>query len=213
MGLAFDGDGDRLIAVDETGHEISGDHIIAICARQMKASGDLRRNLVVITPMSNLGLRMAFDTMGVEYLDADVGDRHVLGLMDQRGAVLGGEQSGHIIFRHHHTTGDGIISALQLLVVMQRTGRSLSELARVFEVAPQVLINVQVARKPKIDTLPEVVEAIEAAEAELGCNGRILVRYSGTQAICRVMVEAATEAQTQRLGQAIAEAVKSSIGV
>lgn len=211
IGLAFDGDGDRLIAVDEHGVEISGDHIIAICARHLQGIRKLRNDLVVLTPMSNLGLRLAFRDLGIQWKDAGVGDRLVLELMQREDAALGGEQSGHVIFRDLHTTGDGIVTALQLLAVMRASGQSLSQLATVFCPAPQVLINIDVRRKPPIESLEGVMRSIQATEKELGENGRVLVRYSGTQSMCRVMVEAASEETTIRLANAIADEVRKAI--
>ena len=211
VGLAFDGDGDRLIAVDENGDEFDGDHVMAICAKAMQEAGELKNDKVIITPMSNFGLRVAFDELGIQYEDADVGDRNVLELMQQRGASLGGEQSGHMIFLDHHTTGDGIISALQLLAVMQRSGKPLSELGRVFQRAPQRLINVDVASKPPLDTIPEIQEADAAARSELGDQGRTLIRYSGTQSMCRVMVEGPSEAIVDRLANTLAEIVTRTL--
>jgi phosphoglucosamine mutase len=212
VGLAFDGDGDRLIAVDENGDELTGDHVLAICAKFMKARGLLKNDLIIITPMSNLGLRLALDDMKIRHEDADVGDRNVLELMQKRGAVLGGEQSGHVIFLDHHTTGDGILTALQLLAVMQESGKKLSELARIVTIAPQKTINVPVTRKPPIETLPVLQKAIAPAEAQLGKKGRVLVRYSGTQGFCRVMVEGPTEAITTKLAQSLADTVRQEIG-
>lgn len=212
IGLAFDGDGDRLIAVDEHGVEVSGDHIIAICARHLRNVGKLRNNLVILTPMSNLGMRLALRDLGIQWMDAGVGDRLVLELMQREDAALGGEQSGHVIFGDLHTTGDGIVTALQLLAVMRAEGRTLSELATIFRPAPQVLINLNVQRKPPIESLDGVMDSIGAAERELGDNGRVLVRYSGTQSMCRVMVEAASEEATQRLANAIAAEVRKAIG-
>ncbi len=211
IGLAFDGDGDRLIAVDEKGQELDGDHIMAICARAMKESGTLGSNKVIITPMSNFGLRIAFDDLGIEYEEADVGDRNVLELMQQRGSTLGGEQSGHMIFLNHHTTGDGIISALQLLAVLKRSNQPLSELGKVFQQAPQRLINVDVPSKPPLDTITSIQEAEAAAQAELGSQGRTLIRYSGTQSMCRVMVEGPTEEIVDRLAESLVETVKQAL--
>jgi phosphoglucosamine mutase len=211
VGLAFDGDGDRLIAVDETGTELDGDHIMAICARAMQEAGTLNNDKVIITPMSNFGLRIAFDRMGITYEEADVGDRNVLELMQRRGASLGGEQSGHIIFLDHHTTGDGIISALQLLAVMQRSGKRLSDLAGVFERAPQRLINIDVPAKPPLESVAEIVEAEKDAQAVLGTRGRTLIRYSGTQPMCRVMVEADSEELVEELSKKLVEVVKKAL--
>jgi phosphoglucosamine mutase len=212
IGLAFDGDGDRLIAVDEKGHEITGDHTLVICARRLKEQGRLRNNLVVSTVMSNFGLGLALKALGIDHAVAKVGDRYVLEMMQQRDAVLGGEASGHTIFLDRHTTGDGIVTALQLLAAMRDVGQPLSEMAKLMTLFPQETVNVEVARKPPLEELAEVQTAVKAAEAELGDRGRVLVRYSGTQAICRVMVEGPTEETTRRLAQAIAAALEKSLG-
>lgn len=211
-GLSFDGDGDRFMAVDEKGRELTGDHIIAICAEKMMNRGTLGKPKVVITPMSNLGLRKTLTKMGIEYLDANVGDRNVLKLMMEHEINLGGEQSGHIIFRKLHTTGDGIISALQCLGAMQRRKDKLSELAKLVKIAPQVLINVVVKRRPPLTRLSAVQKAIVKVEKQLGDNGRVLVRYSGTELLCRVMVEGPTKSQTNESARYIADIVRSSIG-
>ena len=212
VGLAFDGDGDRLIAVDECGNDLTGDHVLAICAKFMKERGLLKKDLVIITPMGNFGLREAFEGMKIRFEEADVGDRNVLELMQKRGAVLGGEQSGHVIFLNHHTTGDGIITALQLLAVMQESGKKLSELAQVMNLAPQKMINVPVTHKPALASVPAVAKAVAQAEAQLGGRGRVLVRYSGTQMICRVMVETPSDDLTAQLADALAAVVGTSIG-
>ena len=211
VGFAFDGDGDRLIVVDENGEEISGDHILGICAKHMQQKGELDNGLVVITPMSNFGLRRAFDSMNIRYLDADVGDRNVLELMQSEGAVLGGEQSGHVILLNHHTTGDGILSALQFARIMKETAKPVSDLATVMSTTPQRLINIDVASKPPIEEVADVMLAIRAAEQKLGDEGRVLVRYSGTQKMCRVMVEGPTMELTDQLAEEISEAVRSSL--
>ena len=212
VGLAFDGDGDRLIAVDERGRELTGDQIIAICARRYKETGRLRNDLVVGTVMSNMGFHVALNAMGIETPTASVGDRYVLEMMRERDAVLGGEDSGHVIFRDFHTTGDGIVSALQLLSILRETGEPLSELAKVMEVYPQVLINVDVKEKPPIDEIDALRAAIADAEAELAGKGRVLVRYSGTQPMCRVMVEGPTEDRTREVAERLAALVKERIG-
>ncbi|MBL7077804.1 MAG: phosphoglucosamine mutase [Kiritimatiellae bacterium] len=212
LGLAFDGDGDRLIAVDETGREITGDFLLAICAQGLQQAGELKNDKVVITCMSNVGLRQAFDGMGISYPEADVGDRNVLELMIEEKAVLGGEQSGHIIFLNHHTTGDGILSALQLVATMRRSGKTLSELATIMTQSPQILINIPVSEKPSLESLPGYTEALAAAETELGASGRVLNRYSGTQSICRVMVEAPTDDDATRIANTLADLVRSQIG-
>ena len=212
IGLAFDGDGDRLIVVDEHGLELSGDHILAVCAQDLKARGQLRNNLAVGTVMSNFGLHAAMRDLGIDLECSAVGDRYLLELMKEKGGVLGAESSGHMIFLDKHTTGDGIVSALQLLAVMRRAGQPVSALASVLTLAPQTLVNVNVARRPPLEDLPGVQAAIAAAEKELGQEGRVLVRYSGTQNMCRVMVEGPTEEITRRLCDSIASALKKEIG-
>ena len=212
IGLAFDGDGDRLIAVDEKGHTITGDQILIICAKALKDQGRLKNDLLVSTVMSNLGLTFACKKYGFKHHATKVGDRYVLEDMLRLGAVIGGEESGHMIFLDHHTTGDGIITALQLIAAMIRENRPLSELARMMEVFPQKLINVPVKSKPDISTVPQVVAAIKQTEAELGDRGRVLVRYSGTQNACRVMVEGPTDDLTQKYCKQIADAVKAALG-
>ncbi len=212
VGLAFDGDGDRLIAVDEEGRELTGDHVLAICARMYKELGLLRNNVIVSTVLSNFGFKTALKEMGIRHSVCKVGDRYVLETMKEKGAVIGGEPSGHMIFLNHHTTGDGIISALQLLAAMKRSGKRLSELASVMKLAPQESINVEVSRKPPLEEIRELQEAIKTAETELGDRGRVLIRYSGTQAVCRVMVEGPTAEMTARLARRLADAVKHSIG-
>jgi len=212
IGLAFDGDGDRLIAVDEKGQEISGDQILFICATILKEQGKLKNDLLVSTVMSNLGLRVACKKYGFKYHASKVGDRYVLEDMLQLGSVIGGEESGHVIFIDHHTTGDGIITALQLLDAMVRKGKPLSELARMMDIYPQKLINVDVKSKPDISTVPQIKEIIEKVEKELGDDGRVLVRYSGTQNMCRVMVEGPSESVTDKYCKEIADAVKSVLG-
>ncbi len=212
IGLAFDGDGDRLVAVDEKGDIVTGDHMLAVCARKMKEEGILKNNIVVSTVMSNIGLSIAFERIGIKEVRTKVGDRYVLEEMHKRGAVLGGENSGHIIFRNHHTTGDGIIAALQLLAIMKKENKPLSELSREMEVFPQVIQNIKVNSKPDLKGIPEIAEIIEKAEKELADKGRVFVRYSGTQKLCRVMVEAPTEEQTKRLAQEITDVVTTHLG-
>jgi phosphoglucosamine mutase len=211
VGFAFDGDGDRCIAVDERGTVLTGDQIMAICAREMKKEGKLTHNLVVSTVMSNIGLSIALKELGIEQLTTKVGDRYVLEQMQAKRASIGGEESGHLIFLDHHTTGDGIITALQVLAAMHKTQKPLSELAKVMEVFPQKLINVDVTRKPEISTIPEITEVIEEVEGKLGDRGRVLVRYSGTQSMCRVMVEGPTEKETERYCKQIAEVVDHTL--
>ncbi len=212
IGLAFDGDGDRLIAVDEKGREIAGDRILLICSKLLADQGKLKNNLVVGTIMSNLGLRVACEKYGFTYHAAKVGDRYVLEDMLRLGGIVGGEESGHMIFLDHHTTGDGIITALQLVACMVRTGKRLSELADLMDIYPQKLINVNVKRKPDISTVPEVMAVIEHVEKELGSDGRVLVRYSGTQNMCRVMVEGPTDAVTESYCAEIAGVIQNILG-
>jgi phosphoglucosamine mutase len=212
IGLAFDGDGDRLIAVDEKGNEITGDQILIICAKMLKDEGRLTNDLVVSTIMSNLGLRIACKRYGFENHSSKVGDRYVLEDMQRLGAVIGGEESGHMIFLEHHTTGDGILTAMQLLAAMLKSGKPLSELARLMDVFPQKLINVDVKSKPPVESVPAIVEAVKAVEAALGDEGRVLVRYSGTQNMCRVMVEGPTKEATEQYAAQLAEVVKTAIG-
>jgi phosphoglucosamine mutase len=211
-GLAFDGDGDRLIVVDETGQVLTGDHVLAFCAREMKARGLLRNNAVVATVMSNVGLTQALKEADIELVRTQVGDRYVLEEMLRRDVVLGGEASGHIIYRNHHTTGDGIIAALQVLAVMMSQGKPLSELARTMRLYPQKMVNIEVARRPELAGVPEIARAIAEAEAELGDQGRILVRYSGTQLLCRVMAEGPTDELTSALVDRIADVVRKTLG-
>jgi len=212
LGLAFDGDGDRLIAVDEKGRTITGDQIMIICARMLKEQGKLQNDLVVSTVMSNLGLSIACRKYGFKHHASKVGDRYVLEDMQRLGAVIGGEESGHLIFPNHHTTGDGIIAALQLIAAMIKEDKTLSELANMMDIFPQKLINVEVKSKPDISTVPQVVEAIKQVEAELGDQGRVLVRYSGTQNACRVMVEGPSDDLTEKYCGQIADVVRDALG-
>jgi len=212
VGFAFDGDGDRVVAIDEIGQILSGDQVIAICASFLKNIGELRTNRVVTTVMSNLGLRMALDQMSIEHDMTAVGDRYVQHEMIRSGAVLGGEDSGHLIFRDYHTTGDGITAALLLLRLMAHQRQPLSQLKQIMDVLPQVLVNVTVSEKPDLDSLPDVKTAIQKVETELGKQGRVLVRYSGTEPICRVMVEAASKADAERFSLQIVDVLKNQIG-
>jgi phosphoglucosamine mutase len=212
IGLAFDGDGDRLIAVDENGQLTSGDRILAIFAKAFKQKGLLKNNVVVSTVMSNLGLRLALKNMGIRYLMAPVGDRYVLQQMQVAGAIIGGEDSGHMIFLDRHTTGDGMLAAIGLLQVMQDENKPLSELSRVMMVFPQVLLNIEVKKKPEIESVPQIKDAIRGVEDMLGEQGRVLVRYSGTEPLCRVMVEGPDEEETRRYCQQIADVVKAVLG-
>ena len=212
IGLAFDGDGDRLIAVDEKGNIITGDKILAICARAMKKKSELKNNTVVSTVMSNMGLGIALENMDIKNIKAKVGDRYVLESMIHSGAVLGGENSGHMILLDHQTTGDGILTALKLFEALKDESKPLSELSKIMDVFPQVLINVDVKNKPDISSVLQITEAIKAVEKKLAEKGRVLVRYSGTQPLCRVMVEGPTLKLTRKYCQKIADKVKKQIG-
>ncbi|ACA58917.1 phosphoglucosamine mutase [Candidatus Desulforudis audaxviator MP104C] len=193
LGLAFDGDADRLIAVDEHGRLVDGDHLLVICGRHMRRHGRLAGNTMVVTVMSNLGLHLALREAGIRVLQTKVGDRYVLEEMLRSGCCLGGEQSGHIIFTEYNTTGDGIITALQLLKVMRETGRPLSQLAAQMERLPQLLENVRVRDRNAVMSSPALWEAIARYEHGLNGEGRILVRPSGTEPLVRVMAEARNE--------------------
>jgi len=211
-GFAFDGDGDRLIAVDEAGTVLTGDQIMVLCAKTMKQEGKLPNNLLISTVMSNIGLGIALEELGIENAVTKVGDRYVLEEMLAKGAAIGGEDSGHVIFLEHHTTGDGIITALQILAAMKKQQKPLSELARIMKVFPQKLINVDVGSKPDLSTIPEITDAIKAVEAQLGTRGRVLVRYSGTQPMCRVMVEGPTNDETAKYCTQIADVIREKLG-
>ncbi|MBW2067078.1 MAG: phosphoglucosamine mutase [Deltaproteobacteria bacterium] len=210
-GFAFDGDGDRLVAVDEKGHVLTGDQLLGIFAKMLKEREGLRNNLVVCTVMSNLGLRYALEREGISQVITDVGDRNVMQAMLDRNANLGGEGSGHIIFHDYHTTGDGLLSAIQLLRSMLLFDRPLSELATWVTLFPQVIKNVPVNRKPELLSVPEIVKTIEGVESSLGDRGRVLVRYSGTEPVCRVMVEGEQEKEVEACAEEIADTVRKEL--
>jgi phosphoglucosamine mutase len=212
VGLAFDGDGDRLISVDEKGEPLTGDQMLAILAKMLKDQGRLEKDLVVSTVMSNLGLRLALRGFGVNHAEAQVGDRHVLKEMLKRGGILGGEDSGHMIFLRHHTTGDGLLSGLQMAMALKTFHEPLSRLRHLMKVFPQKTINVPVRSKPDLSSVPAIAEAIRAVESRLGDRGRVLVRYSGTEPVCRVMVEGEDMDQVTAFAKDIARAVTASIG-
>jgi phosphoglucosamine mutase len=212
VGLAFDGDGDRLIAVDESGEVLSGDQILAVCAAHLHSKGGLSNNLVVSTQDSNSGLGEALQGMGVRHVTTDVGDRHVARAMLELGAVLGGENSGHMIFAQHHPTGDGILSGIKLLEAVIEAGRPLSELKRVMRVFPNIGINVAVRSRPPIQTVPEISEAIAEVEKGLDGRGKVLVRYSGTEPVCRVKVEAMSLESAQAGCRRIAATIEKVLG-
>lgn len=211
-GLAFDGDADRLIAVDETGQQVTGDALLAILSGFAKQTGRLNNNVVVSTVMSNVGFGNAMAQLGIKHEITGVGDKKVFECMKQTGAVIGGEDSGHMIFLDEHTTGDGLLSALKLIEVLLETHTPLSQLAKVMTVYPQVLINVDVdASRPDFMKVPMVADTIKAVESQLGSQGRVLVRYSGTQPLLRVMVEGPEEDLTRQCCEQICQAVRKSL--
>jgi phosphoglucosamine mutase len=212
MGLAFDGDGDRIIMVDEEGEIIDGDEIMAICADFLIDRGGLKQATVVATVMSNLGLELCLRDRGIRMLRTKVGDRFVVEAMRQGGYNLGGEQSGHIVFLDHNTTGDGILSALQVLNVMVMTGKPLSELKRIMRKLPQVLINLRVGKRTPLSECPGLLKAMNLQEERLGENGRILLRYSGTEPVLRIMVEALDPGLMHDVAQALKEAALRELG-
>ena len=211
FGIAHDGDADRALAIDHTGRIIDGDHIMAILALGMKEEGTLASHTLVATVMSNLGLRKAMAQHGITLIESAVGDRYVLEDLATSGASLGGEQSGHIILTEHSTTGDGILTGIQLAREVVRTGKTLADLADVMDVYPQVLINVSGVDRSRLADDAQVNEAIAAAEAELGDTGRVLLRPSGTEALIRVMVEAADESTATRVAESLAAVVKDRL--
>lgn len=205
LGIAFDGDGDRCIMVDNKGRVVDGDHILAICALDMQRRQTLKRKTVVATVMSNLGLEMALKNFGLKLIRTQVGDRYVLESMLKGGYNLGGEQSGHLVFLNHSTTGDGILTALRLLAVMLRTQKPLAELARVMEDYPQVLLNLKVKERRELKTIPQAQKAIQAAEKRLQGWGRLLVRFSGTEPLLRVMVEGDKPTEIKEIAQELVQ--------
>ncbi len=213
IGFAFDGDGDRLIVIDEKGNVLTGDQILLICAMAMKQKGILKNNLVVSTVMSNTGLKLALKDMGVEHIATDVGDRYVVEKMISSRAVLGGEESGHMIFLDHHTTGDGLFAGIRLIEAVKMESKPVSKLGKSMTVFPQVLINVEVKSKPDIRSIPVIKEAIKSVETSLGKKGRVLVRYSGTQPLCRIMVEGPSINETSIYCKQIADIVQEELGV
>lgn len=213
VGITFDGDADRALFSDASGRVINGDAVLLLAARDMKNHGRLANNTVVATTMSNMGLEAALKRDSITMLRAPVGDKYVLEQMLKTGATLGGEQSGHILFRDlDTTTGDGILTALRVLEIIARTGRPLADLVADLKVFPQEIKNVQVREKRPFEQIPAVMEAIRAAERELGGRGRVVVRYSGTEKLLRVMIEAESEQTMRRHADAIAGAVEQAIG-
>jgi phosphoglucosamine mutase len=212
LGIALDGDADRCIFVDERGREIDGDHIMAICGIEMLKREALPQRTLVATVMSNMGLDIALRKAGGWVVKTDVGDRYVVEEMRRGGYGFGGEQSGHLVFLEHNSTGDGIISALQVLAIMQKTGKPLSQLAAVMTALPQVLVNVRVRERRNIEELPEVAGLIADVEARLGDFGRVLIRYSGTEPLLRIMLEGQDQGEITGMANEIALLVTSLIG-
>lgn len=212
LGVAHDGDADRCLAVDAAGEEVDGDQILAVLALAMKEAGQLRKDTVVATVMSNLGFKLAMEREGVELLRTAVGDRYVLEEMKHGGFSLGGEQSGHVIVLDHATTGDGTLTGLMLAARVAATGKSLAELAGVMERLPQVLVNVKDVDRTRVGSAPELVSAVTEAERELGETGRVLLRPSGTEPLVRVMVEAADIEQARAVAGQLADVVKRALG-
>jgi phosphoglucosamine mutase len=208
LGIAYDGDGDRAIFVDAAGRIVDGDAVMLMCARQLKAEGRLAGNAVVATVMSNIGLEIALRESGIDLVRCPVGDKYVMEEMLGRGISLGGEQSGHIIFAEDLFTGDGLATSLHVLRTIERTGRPLADLAADLTTYPQVLMNLRVQRRVDLSTIPEVSAVLSSVESRLEGHGRLLVRYSGTEPLLRVMLEGQDEAEIRQWGQEIIEAVK-----
>ena len=213
LGITFDGDADRALFADENGNVVNGDAVLLLAARDLQARNLLTNSTVVATTMSNMGLEAALKRSGIQMLRAAVGDKYVLEQMLATKAALGGEQSGHIIFSGRSTTGDGLLTALLLLDIVHRSGRSLSELIADLKVFPQVIVNVKVREKKPLDGIPSVAAAIAAAEKELADSGRVVIRYSGTEALARVMIEAESEPLMRRHADTIANAIRAELGV
>jgi len=213
LGVTFDGDADRALFCDANGRIVNGDGILLAAARDLRSRGELKSDLVVSTTMSNMGLEIALKSSGIRMLRANVGDKYVLEEMLKTGATLGGEQSGHIIFRDGEaTTGDGLLTALRVLDIMVRAGKPFADLVGDLKVFPQKIQNVRVREKVPFAQVPSIQSAIEAAERELDGNGRVVVRYSGTEALARVMVEAESEAKMQAITASIAQEIQKALG-
>ncbi|MBW2452839.1 MAG: phosphoglucosamine mutase [Deltaproteobacteria bacterium] len=212
IGIALDGDADRCIFVDEYGHEVDGDHIMAICAAHLIKNNRLPERTVVATVMSNMGLDLALRALGGKVVKTSVGDRYVVEEMRRHGYMLGGEQSGHMIFLDHNTTGDGVITALQVLAIMRQTGQPLSSLAKTMTSLPQVLVNVRVRERRKISEFPDIKKTIDSVTERLGESGRVLIRYSGTEPLLRIMLEGQDEHVITAWANEIADAVRLQLG-
>ena len=212
LGVAFDGDGDRAIFVDRSGTLVDGDAVMLMCAKQMKAEGTLRGNAIVATVMSNIGLEIALRASGIDIVRCPVGDKYVMEEMIKRDLSLGGEQSGHVIFSEYLFTGDGLATSLHVLRTMAMTGRELGDLASELTSYPQVLMNLRVQHKRDLTSVPEIAAVLSAVESRLAGSGRLLVRYSGTEPLLRVMLEGRDEAEIRRWGQEIIDTVKQHLG-
>jgi phosphoglucosamine mutase len=212
IGIAYDGDADRVILCDEKGSVVDGDAIMAVCALQMIEQGMLKHNTLVATVMSNLGLELALKDAGGKLIRVSVGDRAVMEKMIEGGYNLGGEQSGHVIFLDHNTTGDGLVTALQVLAIMKQTGRPLSELAARMKTYPQTLVNVKVKKRHDLAEVPEIAKQIREIEKTLEGRGRVLVRYSGTEPKVRVMLEGENEAEIKRHAADLARLISDKLG-
>jgi len=213
LGICFDGDADRALFADHRGNVVNGDAVMLLLARELKRAGRLRNDLVVATTMSNMGLEIALREAGIRMLRAPVGDKYVLEEMKKSGAVLGGEQSGHIILSEIATTGDGLLTALKVVEIIARSGKSLAALVADLKVFPQVIKNVRVREKTPLDQVQAVKAAIDSAQRDLNGTGRVVVRYSGTEALARVMIEAQSEAMMEKYANAIAEAIQQELGL
>jgi phosphoglucosamine mutase len=212
VGLTFDGDADRCMLADGHGNVINGDAILLMAARDLQTRGLLAGDLVVATTMSNMGLEAALKRSNIRMLRAPVGDRYVLEKMQENGATLGGEQSGHILFPHLATTGDGLLTSLVILDLMARTGKRIEDLTVDLKVFPQVIINIKVREKKPLASIPSIAKIIEAAEQELKDSGRVVIRYSGTEPLARVMIEAESQEAMHRHADAIADAIRAELG-
>ncbi|HEV2113004.1 MAG TPA: phosphoglucosamine mutase, partial [Terriglobales bacterium] len=213
VGVTFDGDADRCLFADSQGRVVNGDGVLLLAARQFKAQGKLAGDLVVATTMSNMGLEAALKRSGIRMLRAPVGDKYVQEEMKKSGATLGGEQSGHIIFRDGEaTTGDGLLTALRVLQMVVESGKKLEELLSDLKVFPQVIKNVRVREKKPLEQVPGIAKAIHDAESELDGTGRVVVRYSGTESLARVMIEAESEERTTKFAESIAKAIQQELG-
>ncbi len=211
IGISLDGDADRVVLVDEKGHIVNGDHILAICAKDLMSRGALKNNTIVATQMSNFGLDKVMKKIGVKVLRTDVGDKYVVDEMRRNGYVLGGEQSGHIIFMDYSTTGDGCIAALNVLAVMKRTGKKLSELNEEMEDVPQVLVNTRVRRREELNLIPGYKELHKSIIDQLDGEGRVFVRFSGTEPLIRVLVEGPDQHKINRFAEEIATLLEKSL--